>query len=78
MTTKLIKNLKHGDRLEMIDPDGIAVVQRITTSKIFRASGGCWALDLRFVAGEHKGKTQRDQHYPGDTEVHLASDKVSP
>lgn len=74
MATKLVKELKVGDRIKIADPDGTAEITGREPSKLFHASGGCWRLDMSLTGGPHKGERIKDQHHPGDDAVELAED----
>jgi hypothetical protein len=72
MATKAVKDLMVGDVVRLVEPEGAARITRKEKSRLFTASGGCFALWLRVTAGPDKGATVRDQHHAGDTEVELA------
>ena len=68
-TTKLIKDLKVGDRVGVKDPEGVAEITRVERSRLFQAAGGCFRLDWKIVEGPHKGKRIEDQHHAGDDRI---------
>ena len=72
MKTKLIKDLAIGDRVMVDDPPAIARLTAKERSRLFRASGGCFRLDLAIETGPNKGKKITDQHHPGDDAVQLS------
>lgn len=69
MHTKLIKDLKIGDVVQISEPDGTARITAKERSRLFRASGGCFRLDMTIESGPNKGKQITDQHHPGDDAV---------
>ena len=71
METKLVKDLQVGDRVVIKDPDGVGEIVSKERSKLFQASGGCWAMDIRVIEGPNKGKKITDQHHAGDMEVEI-------
>ena len=71
MKMKSIKDLVVGDIVCVSDPDGHARVTRKEKSRLFRAPGGCWALNLTITKGQNKGKSITDQHYPGEDQVEM-------
>lgn len=73
---KAIKELKVGDIVCVSDPDGHARITRKERSRLFHASGGCWAMDLLITKGPNKGKTITDQHHPGDDHVEVPEAEV--
>lgn len=72
MTTKLVKDLQVGDRVHISEPEGTAIVKLKEHSQLFRASGGCFRLDMKLDSGPHKGEWIKDQHHGGDEEIVLA------
>lgn len=72
METKLVKDLQIGDRVAIKDPDGVGEIRSKERSRLFQASGGCYAMDIRVIEGPNAGKTIRDQHHAGDMEVEIA------
>lgn len=66
MHTKLVKDLAVGDRIETVNPAGVAEVRKISKSRLLQAAGGCFAIDLKVVKGSAKGQWIRDQHHPGN------------
>ena len=65
MKTKLVKDIAVGDIVKVVEPDGTARVTSIAKSRLFRAEGGCFRLDLMIKSGPNKGKTIKDQHHAG-------------
>lgn len=72
MKTKLVKDLQRGDAVKLSDPDGTAKVMDIRKSRLFQCEGGCFELDLKVISGPHKGKSIKNQAYPGASAVELA------
>ena len=66
--TKAVKDLEAGDKVLVYKPGGVAVVRSKQKSKLFKAEGGCWRLDLQIVEGPNAGKWIKDQHLPGIAE----------
>jgi len=71
-TSKPVKELFIGDRVRIVEPDGIAEVTHIERSRLFQAAGGCFRLDMKIIGGPNKGQRIRDQHHGGEEEIELA------
>lgn len=70
-TAKQVSDLTTGDRVWVVNPDGIAEVVSIEPHPTRKAEGGCFLIDLLVIDGEEKGcRFTRD--HPGVAQVALA------
>ena len=69
MEAKQIKELVAGDRVRIINPDGVAEVENIEPHPVRKADGGCFLIDLLVVDGADKGCRLN--------KVHAGIDKVA-
>lgn len=69
-TAKQVSDLNAGDRVLVVNPDGIAEVGNIESHPTRSADGGCFLIDLLVIDGEEKGCRFTRVH-PGVAKVAL-------
>lgn len=58
--TKRVADLTVGDLVLLNDPDGVGRILSKGPSRLFKAEGGCFRLDVRVTDGPHRGIDKTD------------------